>query len=400
MLSQVPLQTYLGMLMMRYASSTSALQVLRRGSLNLNPELAGQAKQLQQRVRGKNQQELENELQNQLQNKFTELLSVVKSLNEYKYIRTLADAPISWQEGSTTLYDYQSEDDTAPVVIFIPSLINKSYILDLSEKRSFLRYLQRKNIHSYLVDWGEPQHDELGFNLDDYITGRLDKIINHVFAKTNKKIFLAGYCMGGLMATACAIRHPDKLQGMALFATPWDFHVKEFARFDLTPESLITLEKVIDSSDKISANIIQSMFYYLHPNLVTQKFDSFFSCIDDTEKEVEEFMALEYWVNDGIAMTRAVGRECFINWVQHNKVMNGQWQVAGHTVNPCEIDVPVFFSVANKDHIVPKSSSAPLMVMFANKEVIMTDTGHVSMIAGSRAEKLVWERFEEWVKRN
>jgi polyhydroxyalkanoate synthase len=350
-------------------------------------------------VRGKNQQELEQELQKQLKNKFTELLSVVKSLNEYKYNRTLADVPISWQEGSTKLYNYQPEDNTAPIVIFIPSLINKSYILDLSEKRSFLRYLSRKNIHTYLVDWGEPQQDELEFNLDDYIVGRLDKIINHVTAKTNKKIFLAGYCMGGLMASASALRHRSKLQGLALFATPWDFHVKEFARFNLTEDAVATMEKVITSSDKISANIIQSMFYYLHPNLVTQKFDSFFSSIDDDEKEVEEFMALEYWVNDGIAMTRAVSRECFINWVHHNKVMKGQWQVDGTAVNPSEIDVPTFFSVANKDHIVPKSSSAPLMEMFTNKEIIITDTGHVSMMAGSRAEKLVWEPFENWIRK-
>jgi polyhydroxyalkanoate synthase len=394
MLSQMPLQTYLLMLMLNYASSVSALQVLKRGSLSLNPELESLAKKLQEKIRLANQEELTKELQSQLSTKFAEVISVVKLLNEYKYNRSLQDAPVVWQDGSTRVFNFLAKDKNAPVIIFIPPLINKSYVLDLSEKRSFVRYLQQQNINSYLVDWGEPDDAELAFNLDDYIAGRLDKIITHVKNAAGKKIFLAGYCMGGLMATASALRNQEELEGLALFATPWDFHAKEFARFNLNDDALMVVEKTIAAADRIPANIIQAMFYYMHPDSVTQKFESFL----DDKREVEELIALEHWVNDGISMTKAVGHECFINWVHYNNVMQGKWQVAGEVVNPKNIKVPVFFSIAERDHIVPKSCSLPLLQMFENRQVLITDTGHVSMVAGSKAKKLVWEPFAEWVK--
>ena len=37
-------------------------------------------------------------------------------------------------------------------------------------------------------------------------------------------VVLAGYCMGGLLTLAAALRRPDLVRGLALLATPWDFH--------------------------------------------------------------------------------------------------------------------------------------------------------------------------------
>lgn len=151
MLSHAPIQTYITMLMMSYASCPIALQVLKRGSLNLHQKLQPQAKQLQAKLRTKSQLELSIELQKQLNSKFSEIISVIKTLNNYDYKREFDEAPTIWQEGSTRLLSFESEPHRT--VIFIPSLINRSYIIDLSEKRSFIRYLQKSGINSYMVDW-------------------------------------------------------------------------------------------------------------------------------------------------------------------------------------------------------------------------------------------------------
>jgi polyhydroxyalkanoate synthase len=339
---------------------------------------------------------LQEELQNQLQNKFFELFSVFKSLDKYDYTRPIESAELIWQEGSTRLFNYPAHNAQAPIVLFIPSLINRSYILDLSEKRSFLRYLQQQNIHSYLIDWGEPLNNELDFHLDDYIAGRIDKVIDRITEQHNHKIFLAGYCMGGLMATASTLRNQPKLQGLGLFATPWDFHVPEFSRFNLGNDMIQVVEQFINSSEKIAANMIQSIFYYLHPQLVSQKFNHLFSNLENSDNE--EALAMEHWVNDGISMTRKVGYDCFVNWAHHNKIMGQQWQVAGQTVNPREIAIPTFLSIANKDQIVPKTSSLPLLDLIPDIYSIITDTGHISMVAGSKSEQLVWQPFSDWVK--
>lgn len=395
MLNQIPLQIYLNLLLMSYASSSNALQILKRGSLNLNPCLQERAEEIKERLRGKSQQELKRELEKQVSNRFSKLLSVISSLNQYKYQRTLKEMPVIWQDGSTGLLDYGSDlPEDAPKVIFVPSLINRSYILDLSEKRSFLRYLRGKNIHPYLIDWNDPDESELDFSISDYIEKRINPVIDHIAKKSGGKIFLAGYCMGGLMAIASAMTHQDKLAGLAMLATPYDFHVEEFARVEIDDTSIKILENIIDSSEKISASIIQSVFYYLHVDAVRQKFDLLFNRLGDENEDIEEFIAMEYWVNDGIAMTRNVAKECFIDWVHYNSVCKGNWKT-----NPEKIKLPTFFAVAENDHIVPKASTLPLINLISDRKVVTAGSGHISLVAGSRAKDEMWQHFADWIKK-
>lgn len=397
MLSQMPLQTYLGMLMMSYTSSIPALQVLKRGLPKWSPELEKDAANLKKQLQEIDQKELKIELISQVNNKLKDLTAAINYLNNYQYKRDVAEPSPVWCEGSSRLFEYAVDKKDSPVVLFIPSLINRSYILDLSKERSFVRYLQKRNITSYLLDWGEPSGVEMEFSLEDYITSRLDRIIDFIMQKQQRPIFLAGYCMGGLIACASALRNSDKIKGLVMMATPWDFHVKEFARVNMGEDSVGILEKVIGSVEKVPANIIQSLFYYLHPGLVQQKFDNIFNIMNDEAKNLEEFAALEHWVNDGVAMVRKVSKECFIDWVHHNGIKEGKWQVGGNLVVPEKISVPVLFVMAKNDHIVPVESTLPLIDLVRNKTIITSDAGHVSMVAGSRAKKTVWEPFVEWV---
>ncbi len=396
MLSQIPLQTYLSMLMLNSASSLNALQVLRRGSLSLNPALQEQARKLQERIREKNQEELESALKKHLHKKLSEFASVVDLLNQSTYQRKESNVSTVWTEGTTRLFEYTS-NPSAPTVLFVPSLINRSYILDLSDKRSFIKWLQKQGINSYLIDWGEPDGDDLSLSLDDYISGRLNRIIDFVASKTGKQIILAGYCMGGLLAMASALQNKDKISSLALFATPWDFHTDDFARISLNNDSVDILQTAISGFDKIHAHIIQSMFYYLHADLVRQKFDSFFEYAGEESCDFDEFVALEYWVNDGISLTTKVAQECFINWMHHNSLAKSQ-NIGGIKINPALLDMPVFMAMAENDHIVPKSSSMALADLIKNPFIVKADTGHVALVAGRRAEEVLWQPFLSWLE--
>ena len=51
---------------------------------------------------------------------------------------------------------------------------------------------------------------------------RLSSALDAVITRAGPPAVL-GYCMGGLLALALEFR-PDDVRGLALFATPWDFH--------------------------------------------------------------------------------------------------------------------------------------------------------------------------------
>src|ERR1700757_866101 len=148
--------------------------------------------------------------------------------------------PTLWEEQESRLLDYGG---TGPAVLFIPSLINRAYVLDLMEGASMLRWLAAQGMHPYLLDWGWPAEVERHFTLTDYIAGRLERAL----AVIPGPVILAGYCMGGLLALAAALRAQGtgKVSGLALLATPWDFHAADPESARRVAEALPALEPIL-----------------------------------------------------------------------------------------------------------------------------------------------------------
>ena len=365
----------------------------------MNPNLQEKANNLKKAIRTKDISELELELHNQLKSRICKITSVIRVFDNCSYHRDLEDPPVIWEKGSTRLFEYGEDlPKNAPAILVIPSLINKSYILDISKKRSFLRHLKEQGIRSYLVDWQEPEKHELSFNLEDYITKRLEPILDFVFKRFHNKIFLAGYCIGGLMAIALANRCQEKLHGLALLATPYDFHAKDFSRVSLDARSIRILEDNLKLSEKIPAYTIQSIFYYLYMDIIEQKFNDLFEKFEEQNNDdLEESIAIEHWVNDGISMTRNVAKECFIDWINNNQIINGDWKIKGKTIKISEIKIPTFFLLAENDHIVPRSSTEPLINTIKDKTVVTHKGGHVSIVAGKNTKETSWKKFVEWI---
>ena len=62
-------------------------------------------------------------------------------------------------------------------MLFVPSLINRAYVLDLLPERSMLRWLATRGIRPLLLDWGWPGPLERQFGLSELITGRLERAL-------------------------------------------------------------------------------------------------------------------------------------------------------------------------------------------------------------------------------
>ena len=115
-----------------------------------------------------------------------------------------------WQQGTTRLLDYgathSGAKNGAPLLV-VPSLINRAYILDLSEKRSMMRYLAKKGFRPFLLDWGAPGDDEMGFDLSDYIAGRGEAALAAVAETGGGPVGVIGFCMGGNLVLPLAQRY-------------------------------------------------------------------------------------------------------------------------------------------------------------------------------------------------
>lgn len=327
-----------------------------------------------------------------IQRRDTALIAGIAAYRRASYTREMRDPPAIWEEGESRLLDYGG---TGPAVLFVPSLINRAYILDLMENASMLRFLAGQGLHPYLLDWGWPGAVERQFSLTDYIAGRLERAINAI----QRPVVLAGYCMGGMLALAAALRagSDGRVAALALLATPWDFHAEDPEGARRVAESVPFMEAAMQFSGTLPIDALNTMFAMVDPYGVGEKYRDF-AGQDHASARAQRFVAMEDWLADGVPLAAPVAREALSGWYGSNSPANGQWRVAGLAVNPAKLAVPAFCAIPAKDRLVPAASAHGLASKLSKVKVIEPKAGHIGMVAGTYAESSLWRPFAEWVQ--
>ena len=297
-----------------------------------------------------------------------------------------------WAEGGSRVLDYTAAGGGAGVpVLFVPSLVNRAYILDLMPGHSMMRWLAGRGVRPLLLDWGWPEEVERGFGLSEYVAGRLERALEAV----GGPVVLAGYCMGGLLAVAAAGRRPELVRGLALLATPWDFHAGVAA-----PERVAGvvpgLEAVMAASRTLPVDAIQALFSMVEPGGVAAKYRAF-GAMDQGGAAAERFVAVEDWLNDGVPLAAPVARETLGGWYGTNSPARGTWRVEGAVVAPALLRMPCFVAVPDRDRIVPPEGALALAEVIPGAVVHRPRAGHIGMAAGPRAESVLWEPLLGWL---
>ena len=317
------------------------------------------------------------------------LLKGLAAYRRHPHQRALPEPAVLWQEGSARLLDYAPSGGRP--VLFVPSLINRAYVLDLDEGASLMRFLAANGMRPLLLDWGWPGPAERRFTLTDHIAGRLERAMMAVPAG----MVLAGYCMGGLLALAAALRRPDRVAALALLATPWDFSADPQAQG--LAKMLPGLEPLMEPTGALGVDMLQSLFAMLDPYGIPEKFRAF-SRLDPTSARARRFVALEDWLNDGVPLAAPVARETMGDWYGRNSPARGEWSVAGMPVKPGDWRGPGFIAIPARDRIVPPASALPLAAAIPGATVHMAQAGHIGMVAGQGAEAALWRPLLEWLR--
>lgn len=322
-------------------------------------------------------------------------LTGVQRYRDHPYRRELPEPHERARWGNIRLLDYSLPGATGPMLLCLPSLINRAYILDLTEERSFLRWLAQKGVRPLLMDWGTPGPDEHDFTLTDYIEGPVVEAMALANAHGGAPVALLGYCMGGLLALAAAARHPALVTRLLLLATPWDFHSdpKQVRRMSAALPALL---RAIDWHQGLPIDVIQSLFAGIDPLQIARKFEAFARLAPDGGP-ARAFVALEDWLNDGVPLVAPVARETLSGWYRDNGPQAGRWRIAGRPVRPTQITVPTLSLVPKADRIVPPASALALAQAIPGGLTREIGLGHIGMMVGARAPALVWEPIRAFV---
>jgi polyhydroxyalkanoate synthase len=325
----------------------------------------------------------------------------VRAYRAHPYRRTLADPPAIWRDGTTRLLDYgasakKSRGRARGAVLVIPSLVNRGTVLDLTADSSLMRHLASQGFRPLLVDWDAPGPAEKTFGLDEYVADRLEGALDAAVAAHGGPVALLGYCMGGNLALALALRRPQDVAGLACLATPWDFQADGPFTAPLDAVTAAQLAATIEAMPEFPIDLLQAMFASLDPFLVNRKYRSFGTGGQERGRD-ELFVAIEDWVNDGMPLASKVASQCLVGWYGENAPALGQWWVAGQAVDPARLRCPALVIIPARDRIVPPASAMALATAIPHAECLSVPSGHVAMIVGDQAPRLTWQPLVAWL---
>lgn len=282
--------------------------------------------------------------------------------------------------GRATLRDYGG---TGRPVVFVPSLINPPFVLDLAPDNSLLRWLATQNMRVLLVDWGTPGPAAREQDLTQHIEALLLPLLRSI----GEPPVLAGYCLGGTFALAAACAMP--VAGLAMIAAPWRFEGYGDAHEDMAA-LWDQARPACDALGLVPMEVLQAGFWRLDPARTVAKFERF-GTLDPDSEAARAFVALEDWANGGAPLTWAAGRQIFDDLLAADLPGRGRWCVAGVEARPESLTCPSVAFVSRTDRLVPAATAAPI----ADRRDLAL--GHVGMIVGSRARTELWEPLADWI---
>jgi polyhydroxyalkanoate synthase len=363
-------------------SSQAALPLWKSGSIELKSPSPPQA-ELRRLIGLVGDEAFRQALNDETARRIDDFLTGIEAYRSHPYRRDLEPMPEVWRQGGISLVDYSVAGAMGPPVLLVPSLVNRGYILDLTERRSLLRHMRGQGLRPFLVDWGEPGEDERNFGLEDYIAGPLSGALDHILAVAGRPIVL-GYCMGGLLGLALAALRKSDLSGLVLLATPWDFHCPDKPASEQLRQMQAPLRDLLTRAGQMPADLLQILFSLQDPGAIERKFRHF-AGLKRESAAARNFVALEDWVNDCVPLTTKVAEETLFGWYVDNQPGSGEWRVKGRPVRPAEIDLPALVMIPTRDRIVQAEQAAPLAALLPKARRHYVDGGHVGMLIGARA---------------
>ena len=274
-----------------------------------------------------------------------------------------------------------------PPVFIIYSLVSRSYVLDLSPDNTFVGRLLNAGLDVFLIDWGVPDEKDADNTFETYVDYYLPQAIKALLAEAGADgLTVLGYCSGGDLALFLTARHPElPIRNLITVGTPVNFsrngHVQQVvqrrpARCRVaasTPLATFRRRACSTRSGYSSPLVTSSSYVMLWQNLWS-------------DEQMAAYQAMGQWTKDHVPFPGGTFRQ-LTQMMRDNAIINDTVLLGGTPVHLADIRCPFLSVLAERDHIAPEASVAPVVRLVGSEDVeeVRLPAGHVGLMASRTA---------------
>ncbi|HEX4890478.1 MAG TPA: class I poly(R)-hydroxyalkanoic acid synthase [Alphaproteobacteria bacterium] len=267
-----------------------------------------------------------------------------------------------------------------PLLIF-PPWINKFYILDLTEEKSFIKWAVAQGYTVFVVSWANPDAELANKTFESYLLEGVYPALDAVELATGEsEVNAIGYCIGGTLLTAAlahmAARKDTRIKCATFFAAQADFSEAGELKVFIDEEQINALgEKMDQAGGLLESSEMSNTFNMLRSN------DLIWSFVVNNYlmgRQPAPFDLL-YWNSDQTNMPKEMHlfylRECYLK----NNLAKGEMVLAGEKLDLGKITIPVFLQSSLDDHIAPyRSVYKSTKLLSGPVQFLIAGSGHIA----------------------
>jgi polyhydroxyalkanoate synthase len=272
---------------------------------------------------------------------------------------------------------------TTPTVRSVPllivwSVINRYYILDLAQQRSFIEHALSQGIQVFVTSWRNPTEDHGDWNLDTYAQALIDAMDAVREITGSEQVGTVGLCAGGqlLAATLGHLAHigDDRVAYAGFGVSQLDMSVPNAAGLVLHPALLGAARKATERAGVVDGRAIAAVFSWLRPNeLVWSNWvNNYLMGLEPPQYDVLA------WNNDTTRVTGALQRDLLSIAVGNLLTEPGGLRVLGSPVDLREVTTDIYVVGAETDHLVPWHGAFRSTQLFGGDATfVLSGGGHI-----------------------
>ncbi len=279
-------------------------------------------------------------------------------------------------------------------LLIVPPWINKFYILDLNEKKSFVKFCAENGLTVFIMSWANVDEKINQKSFEDYMKQGVLAAVDAVQKATGAAhVNTAGFCIGGTLLAATlgylAAKNDHRISSSTFFTTQVDFEKAGDLLVYVDEEQVKWIEERMDAAGYLPGNRMADAFNLLRSN------DLIWSFVVNNYLLGKEPLAFDllHWNSDSTRMPRAVHsfylRKCYLeNALSHGKIV-----LDNTRVDLSKVKVPIFNLACKDDHIAPLQSVFRLgQYVGGQTTLVVSGSGHIAGVVNPPSAK----KYKYW----
>lgn len=266
-----------------------------------------------------------------------------------------------------------------PLVIF-PPWINRFYILDLNEKKSFVRWAVAQGFTVFMVSWKSADESFVDITQDDYVRAQIDAIDTVRELLDVPSVNVIGYCVAGTtlamtLAYLAAKKQADKVESATFFTAQVDFTEAGDLQHFVDDVQLKLVEQLGEGKGYLDGRYMAATF-----NLLRGR-DLIWNYVVNNYLLGEDYPAFDllYWNGDTTNLPAGWHRAYLRDLYRDNKLAEGGVTIDGVDIDLSTVETPTYVQAGREDHIAPAASVWKITDHFAGPlRFVLAGSGHIA----------------------